>query len=105
MEAPIACACERVLAGVVGRVGPSGAICVEMPPLSVHYTLMFNALVMMTLFNELNSRKLNGEVNVLSGISKNPKVGLSKLTCPTRQRLAPSSPACHLPRQLDTAVG
>ena len=33
-----------------------------------------------------------------------PQVGLSKLTCPTRQRLAPSSPACHLPRQLDTAV-
>ena len=43
-----------------------------MPPLSVHYTLMFNALVMMTLFNELNSRKLNGEVNVLAGITKNP---------------------------------
>ena len=40
------------------------------PP--VHYTLMFNALVMMTLFNELNSRKLNGEVNVLAGITKNP---------------------------------
>jgi hypothetical protein len=33
---------------------------------------MFNALVMMTLFNELNSRKLNGEINVLSGITKNP---------------------------------
>jgi P-type Ca2+ transporter type 2B len=40
------------------------------PP--VHYTLMFNALVMMTLFNELNSRKLNGEVNVLAGITRNP---------------------------------
>jgi magnesium-transporting ATPase (P-type) len=51
---------------------PAGAICVEMPSESVHYTLMFNALVMMTLFNELNSRKLNGEVNVLSGITKNP---------------------------------
>ena len=61
----------RMLAGVVGGC-PSGAECVEMPQLSVHYTLMFNALVMMTLFNELNSRKLNGEVNVLSGISKNP---------------------------------
>ena len=61
----------RMLAGVVGGC-PSGAECVEMPQLSVHYTLMFDALVMMTLFNELNSRKLNGEVNVLAGITKNP---------------------------------
>ena len=60
----------RMLAQVGGC--PAGAICVEMPQLSVHYTLMFNALVMMTLFNELNSRKLNGEINVLSGITKNP---------------------------------
>jgi magnesium-transporting ATPase (P-type) len=60
----------RMLAQVGGC--PAGAICVEMPPLSVHYTLMFNALVMMTLFNELNSRKLNGEVNVLAGITRNP---------------------------------
>ena len=60
----------RMLAQVGGC--PAGAICVEMPQLSVHYTLMFNALVMMTLFNELNSRKLNGEVNVLAGITRNP---------------------------------
>jgi magnesium-transporting ATPase (P-type) len=60
----------RMLAQIGGC--PAGAICDEMPSESVHYTLMFNALVMMTLFNELNSRKLNGEVNVLSGITKNP---------------------------------
>lgn len=29
-----------------------------------HFTLMFNAFVLMTLFNEINSRKIHGERNV-----------------------------------------
>jgi Ca2+-transporting ATPase len=60
----------RMLAQVGGC--PAGAICVEMPSESVHYTLMFNALVMMTLFNELNRRKLTVEVNVMACITRNP---------------------------------
>lgn len=39
---------------------------------SVHYTLIFNAFVWMQLFNEVNSRNLNGEVNVFKGLLKNP---------------------------------
>lgn len=38
---------------------------------SVHYTIIFNALVMMTLFNEINARKLLGEWNPFTGILQN----------------------------------
>jgi len=38
---------------------------------SIHYTMMFNVLVLMTLFNEINARKLEGEWNVFQGILKN----------------------------------
>lgn len=37
-----------------------------------HFTVVFNAFVMMTLFNELNTRKIYGERNILRGISKSP---------------------------------
>lgn len=39
---------------------------------SVHFTIVFNSFVMMTLFNELNSRKVHGERNVFSGLFRNP---------------------------------
>jgi len=39
---------------------------------SVHYTFIFNAFVWMQLFNEINSRSLQGECNVFRGIEKNP---------------------------------
>jgi magnesium-transporting ATPase (P-type) len=38
---------------------------------SVHYTVLFNAFVCMTLFNQINARKLNGERNAFEGIMKN----------------------------------
>ena len=36
-----------------------------------HYTMLFNAFVMMTLFNQFASRKLNGESNFFAGIQNN----------------------------------
>merc|ERR1711871_658801 len=36
-----------------------------------HYTMLFNAFVMMTLFNQFASRKLNGESNFFAGIQDN----------------------------------
>jgi Ca2+ transporting ATPase len=39
---------------------------------SDHYTIIFNAFVWMQLFNEVNCRNLKGEINVFSGILKNP---------------------------------
>jgi len=39
---------------------------------SIHYTFIFNVFVWMQLFNEVNSRKLKGEVNVFKGIERNP---------------------------------
>merc|ERR1712127_939 len=38
---------------------------------SLHYTLIFNAFVWMQLFNEINSRNLQGEFNVFKGIFRN----------------------------------
>lgn len=40
--------------------------------LSEQFTLVFNSFVLMTLFNEINARKLHGERNVFKGIWKNP---------------------------------
>ena len=39
---------------------------------SQHFTIIFNAFVLMTLFNEINARKIHGERNVLDGIHTNP---------------------------------
>jgi Ca2+ transporting ATPase len=39
---------------------------------SVHFTIIFNVFIMMTLFNEFNSRKIHEERNIFSGLSKNP---------------------------------
>jgi len=36
-----------------------------------HYTIVFNVFVLMQLFNEINSRKIHNELNVLDGILKN----------------------------------
>jgi magnesium-transporting ATPase (P-type) len=39
---------------------------------SAHYTIIFNVFVLMQLFNEINTRKLRGELNVFEGLCKNP---------------------------------
>lgn len=41
-------------------------------PPTIHFTMIFNTFVMMTLFNELNSRKIHGERNIFSGFFTNP---------------------------------
>ena len=38
---------------------------------SLHFTIIFNAFVIMTLFNELNGRKIHNERNVFAGIQNN----------------------------------
>ncbi|CAI2351891.1 unnamed protein product [Caenorhabditis sp. 36 PRJEB53466] len=40
-------------------------------PPSQHFTLVFNAFVMMTVFNEVNARKVHGERNVFKGLASN----------------------------------
>jgi len=37
-----------------------------------HFTMIFNTFVLMTLFNEINSRKIHGERNVFKGFFTNP---------------------------------
>lgn len=37
-----------------------------------HFTLIFNTFVLMTLCNEINSRKIHGERNVFDGLWRNP---------------------------------
>lgn len=38
---------------------------------SIHYTMVFNTFVWMQIFNEINSRKCHGELNVFEGIQNN----------------------------------
>ncbi|KAK2725056.1 hypothetical protein QYM36_001494 [Artemia franciscana] len=40
-------------------------------PPSQHFTVIFNTFVMMTLFNEINARKIHGQRNVFEGIFSN----------------------------------
>lgn len=39
---------------------------------SKHFTIIFNSFVMMTLFNEINARKIHGQRNVFEGLFANP---------------------------------
>nr|XP_015903633.1 plasma membrane calcium-transporting ATPase 2 isoform X4 [Parasteatoda tepidariorum] len=39
---------------------------------SEHFTIIFNTFVMMTLFNEINARKIHGERNIFEGLFTNP---------------------------------
>ncbi|KAF6037163.1 PMCA [Bugula neritina] len=41
------------------------------PMPTVHFTMIFNTFVLMTLFNEVNSRKIHGQRNILDGLHKN----------------------------------
>ena len=36
-----------------------------------HFTVIFNTFVMMTLFNEVNARKIHGQRNVFEGLNRN----------------------------------
>lgn len=38
---------------------------------SEHFTMIFNTFVLMTLFNEINCRRIHGEINVFRGIFSN----------------------------------
>jgi len=39
---------------------------------TTHYTFCYNVFVLMTLFNEMNARKIHGERNIFSGFFRNP---------------------------------
>lgn len=39
---------------------------------SIHFTVIFNSFVLMTLFNEINARKIHGQRNVFEGLHRNP---------------------------------
>jgi P-type Ca2+ transporter type 2B len=41
-------------------------------PATQHFTIIFNTFVQMTIFNELNARKIHGQRNVFQGIFTNP---------------------------------
>lgn len=40
-------------------------------PPNQHFTFIFNTFVMMTLFNEINARKIHGQRNVFEGLLRN----------------------------------
>ncbi|KHJ40981.1 calcium-translocating P-type ATPase, PMCA-type [Trichuris suis] len=41
-------------------------------PPTQHFTIVFNTFVLMTLFNEINARKIHGQRNVFEGLWRNP---------------------------------
>uniref|UniRef100_A0A914PCM6 Calcium-transporting ATPase n=1 Tax=Panagrolaimus davidi TaxID=227884 RepID=A0A914PCM6_9BILA len=45
---------------------------IQSDPASQHFTIVFNTFVMMTLFNELNARKIHCERNIFEGLFSNP---------------------------------
>lgn len=49
----------------------SGRYAPIMAPPTQHFTIVFNTFVMMTLFNEINARKIHGERNVFEGFFRN----------------------------------
>ncbi|CAP24273.1 LOW QUALITY PROTEIN: Protein CBR-MCA-3 [Caenorhabditis briggsae] len=51
---------------------PSGRWAPLHSPPSKHFTIVFNTFVMMTLFNEINARKIHGERNIFKGLFSNP---------------------------------
>lgn len=48
----------------------SGAY-LECPRDTIHFTMIFNTFVLMTLFNEINARKIHGQRNILEGLHTN----------------------------------
>lgn len=44
---------------------------IHAPP-TQHFTIIFNSFVMMTLFNEVNARKIHGQRNIFEGLRRNP---------------------------------
>merc|ERR1711970_716401 len=70
---------------------------------SKHHSALFNCFVAMTLFNEINCRKLRGEWNVFSGLFKNPYFGsiwISAVTVPQSARRTDSI-RCATPKGCD----
>ncbi|XP_030040714.1 plasma membrane calcium-transporting ATPase 2 isoform X3 [Manduca sexta] len=57
---------DRILNIPSGRGQPLGAEPTQ------HFTIIFNTFVMMTLFNEINARKIHGQRNVFQGLFTNP---------------------------------
>lgn len=49
----------------------SGRFAKHGTPPTQHFTFIFNAFVMMTLFNEINARKVHGQRNVFEGLKGN----------------------------------
>ncbi|CAB4067371.1 ATP2B [Lepeophtheirus salmonis] len=41
-------------------------------PPTPHFTMIFNSFVMMTIFNEINARKIHGQRNIFIGLFSNP---------------------------------
>jgi len=60
----MSCTGERLFDVDSGRESTGGAP-------NQHFTIIFNAFVMMTLFNEMNARKIHGQRNVFDGLGRN----------------------------------
>ncbi|KAI3382101.1 hypothetical protein SNEBB_009653 [Seison nebaliae] len=58
--------CGPTLFDIVPGMNQGGS-----PRPTVHFTMIFNTFVMMTVFNEINARKIHGQRNVFQGLFSN----------------------------------
>ena len=65
------CACACALGEKLLDVENGRSLSQDSPPCE-HMTVVFNTFVLMTLFNEINARKLHNERNVFEGLFSNP---------------------------------
>jgi Ca2+ transporting ATPase len=64
--------CDRFAEYVLCDFGDQSCLCENKRDPSVHYCMIFNTFVCMTLFNQINMRKLSNDRNVFQGIMQNP---------------------------------
>ena len=57
--------------GIDDGIASDSSDSVHAPP-TIHFTMIFNSFVMMTLFNEINARKIHNQHNIFKGIHSNP---------------------------------
>jgi len=72
---------HHLICEVGGFMQMSSGINLGHGKISEHFSVLFNVFVMMTLFNWINCRKLQFELNIFRGISNNPMFCIIWVVC------------------------
>ena len=97
---PIPVDCLTFAGDVLFDIDSGRETTLHSPP-SQHFTIIFNTFVMMTLFNEINARKIHGQRNVFEGLNRNlvfAGIWIGTFLSQVLKRLVAykkSHPSCH----------